>query len=72
VGARTPEDLAAYRVNGALDRTFDAYHQGGTIFFGPTLSTWFMLSNESAIIFNMNLMLPGVVFQPSLGYAMGI
>ena len=72
VAARTPADLAAYRVNGALDRTFDAYHQGGTIFFGPTLSTWFMLSNESAIIFNMNLMLPGVVFQPSLGYAMGI
>jgi hypothetical protein len=71
--ASTNEEIAAMReVNGAVDREFDAYHQGGSIFFGPTFSMWFMFSNESAFVFNLNVMLPNVVFQPSLGYAMGI
>jgi hypothetical protein len=42
------------------------------IFFGPTFSMWFLFSNESAFVFNLNVMFPEVVFQPSLGYAMGI
>ena len=71
--ASTAEEIALMRsMNGAVDREFDAYHQGGSIFFGPTFSMWFMFSNESAFVFNLNVMLPNVVFQPSLGYAMGI
>jgi hypothetical protein len=31
-----------------------------------------MFSNESGIVFNLNVMFPAVVFQPSIGYAMGI
>lgn len=71
--ASTNEEIALMReMNGAVDREFDAYHQGGSIFFGPTFSMWFMFSNESAFVFNLNVMFPNVVFQPSLGYAMGI
>jgi hypothetical protein len=71
--ASTTEEIALMRsMNGAVDREFDAYHQGGAIFFGPAFSMWFMFSNESALVFNVNVMLPNVVIQPSLGYAMGI
>ncbi|HVR20343.1 MAG TPA: hypothetical protein VMS65_11620, partial [Polyangiaceae bacterium] len=56
----------------AVERELDAYHQGGKIFFGPTLTLQHMFSNESAIVFNLNVMFPNVVFQPSIGYAMGI
>jgi hypothetical protein len=56
----------------AVERELDAYHQGGAIFFGPTFTVMHMFSNESAVVFNLNVMLPNVVFQPSIGYAMGI
>ena len=71
-GFTTQAQLDAAPASGAVVRTFDAYHQGGSIFFGPTLSMWFMFSNESAFVFNLNVMLPNVTFQPSIGYAMGI
>jgi hypothetical protein len=32
----------------------------------------FALANDSAIVFNLNTMFPDVVFQPTLGYAMGL
>ena len=56
----------------AVERQLDAFHEGGTIFFGPTLTIQHMFSNESAIVFNLNVMFPNVVFQPSIGYAMGL
>jgi hypothetical protein len=70
--AKSVEALAAMRQAGAADVNFDAYYQGKSIFFGPALSMWFMFSNESALVFNLNVTFPTVVFQPSLGYAMGI
>jgi hypothetical protein len=56
----------------AVYRDFDAYYQGGSIFFGPTMTMMFLFSNESAMVFNLNVMLPTVTFEPSIGYAMGI
>jgi hypothetical protein len=32
----------------------------------------YAFSNDSAMIFNLNIMLPDVVIQPSLGYVMAI
>ena len=70
-GFKTVPEMNVARANGAVDRTFDAYHQGSSIFFGPALALWFMFTNESAFVFNLDVMLPEVVFEPSLGYAMG-
>jgi hypothetical protein len=70
---RTKMEIDAKKATGAaVTRPLDAYRQGGAIFFGPTLTMMFMFSNESALVFNLNLMFPDVTFQPSLGYAMGI
>jgi hypothetical protein len=70
---RTKMEIDAKKATGAaVTRPLDAYRQGGSIFFGPTFTMMFMFSNESAFVFNLNLMFPEVTFQPSLGYAMGI
>jgi hypothetical protein len=69
----TQAEIDAKRAAGAaVVRDLDAYHQGDAIFFGPALTLMHMFSNESAIVFNLNVMFPAVVFQPSIGYAMGI
>jgi hypothetical protein len=70
---RTKAEIDAKKASGAaVTRPLDAYRQGGSIFFGPTLTMMFLFSNESAFVFNLNVMFPDVTFQPSLGYAMGI
>lgn len=56
----------------AVRRTLNAFRSGGKFFFGPTLMMVFALSNESAVVFNLNAMLPEVVFEPTIGYAMGL
>jgi hypothetical protein len=69
----TQGEIDAKKAAGAaVDRELDAYFQGGAIFFGPTFTLQYLFSNESAFVFNLNVMLPNVVFQPSIGYAMGI
>lgn len=56
----------------AVRKTLNAYRQGSKGFFGPSLMMVFAITNESAIIFNLNTMFPDVVFEPTLGYAMGL
>jgi hypothetical protein len=56
----------------AVQRVLNAYRSGSRFFFGPTLHTVFALANDSAIVVNVNVMFPDVVFQPSLGYEMGL
>jgi hypothetical protein len=56
----------------AVQRVLNAYRSGTRFFFGPTLHTVFALANDSAIVFNLNVMFPDVVFQPSLGYEMAL
>jgi len=69
----TQAEMDAKRAMGAaVDRELDAYRHGGSVFFGPTLTLMHMFSNESAFVFNLNVMFPAVVFEPSIGYAMGI
>jgi len=54
----------------AIKGNLDAYQKGGSFFFGPTLQTMYAFSNDSGMMFNIDVMLPDVVLQPSLGYAM--
>jgi hypothetical protein len=56
----------------AVQRVLNAYRSGTRFFFGPTLHTVFALANDSAIIVNINVMFPDVVFQPTLGYEMAL
>jgi hypothetical protein len=56
----------------AVQRVLNAYRSGSRFFFGPTLHTVFALANDSAIVVNINVMFPDVVFQPSLGYEMAL
>ena len=56
----------------AVKGTLDAYQKGSSIFFGPTLQTMYAFSNDSAMIFNLNVMLPDVVLEPSIGYVMAL
>ena len=69
----TQAEIDAKKAMGsAVERELDAYFQGKSVFFGPTLTLQYLFSNESAFVFNLNVMFPSVVFQPSIGYAMGI
>jgi hypothetical protein len=56
----------------AIKRVLNAYRSGTRFFFGPTLHTVFALANDSAIVFNLNVMFPDVVFEPTLGYEMAL
>ncbi|HEY3496493.1 MAG TPA: hypothetical protein VGK73_17460, partial [Polyangiaceae bacterium] len=56
----------------AVRKTLNAYRAGSKGFFGPALMMVFALSNDSALVFNLNTLFPDVVFQPTLGYAMGL
>jgi hypothetical protein len=56
----------------AVRKTLNAYREGSKGFFGPSLMMVFALANDSAIVFNLNTMFPDVVFEPTLGYAMGL
>jgi hypothetical protein len=50
----------------------DVYRHGSAAFFGPTLGFVYALANDSGIQFNVNMMLPEVAFEPTLGYVMGL
>ncbi|MFO7180767.1 MAG: hypothetical protein DIU78_018845 [Pseudomonadota bacterium] len=67
--AMTDAQLVPYAQFG---RKLTAYHSGSKLFFGPTAHVLYALSNESAIAFTLNVMLPDVVFQPSVGYQLGL
>lgn len=56
----------------AVQRVLNAYRSGTRFFFGPTLHSVFALANDSAIVFNLNVMFPDVVFEPTLGYEMAL
>ena len=58
--------------NQAVRKTLNAYRSGTKGFFGPALMLVFAVSNDSAIVFNLNTMFPDVVFEPTLGYAIGL
>jgi hypothetical protein len=68
----TPMGLAGLTAEQAELKKLDAYRQGKSIFFGPTIGFVTALSNESGIQFNLNLMFPEVVIEPSVGYVMGL
>jgi hypothetical protein len=53
-------------------RVLNAYRSGSRFFFGPTLHMVFALANDSAIVVNVNAMLPDVVIEPTLGYEMAL
>jgi hypothetical protein len=56
----------------AVRRVLNAYRSGSRFFFGPTLHMVFALANDSAIVVNVNAMLPDVVIEPTLGYEMAL
>ncbi len=74
----TASELNAYLLpdgNGdvrAVQRVLNAYRSGSHFFFGPTLHMVFALANDSAIVFNLNVMFPDTVFEPTLGYEIGL
>lgn len=49
-----------------------AYRSGAKFFAGPTFMVMYALSEESAIVGNMNVMFPDLVFAPSVGYMLGL
>ncbi|HLV67252.1 MAG TPA: hypothetical protein VKY73_15630 [Polyangiaceae bacterium] len=53
-------------------RNLTAYHSGPKVFFGPTAHVQYALSNESALAFTLNVMFPDIVFQPTIGYHLGL
>jgi hypothetical protein len=74
VAAKTKDEVNAYLSdpNQAVLRKLDAYRSGAPFFFGPTLTMLFALTNEAAIVVNINAMFPDITFEPSVGYQMGI
>jgi hypothetical protein len=74
VAAKTKDEVNAYLSdpNQAVLRKLDAYRSGAPFFFGPTLTMLFALTNEAAIVVNLNTMFPDISFEPSVGYQMGI
>lgn len=68
----TPADLANGLPAGATIRTLDAYRKGSKFFFGPTIGYIIAFSNEAALSFNVNVMFPDLVFEPTVGYVMGL
>jgi len=69
---KTPDQLAAGDTAGAVSKKLDAYRTGSAVFFGPTIGAVYALANDSGIQLNLNFMLPDGVFQPSLGYVLGL
>lgn len=70
--ASTPAELKMLDPATATAYKLAAYRSGSRFFFGPALRLMFALSNESAIVLNVNTMLPNVTFEPTLGYEMGL
>ena len=65
--------LNGYLMNGeAAIRHVEAYRSGAPFFFGPTIMLMYALTNDAAIIFNVNAMFPDVAIQPSVGYQMAL
>ncbi|HET9955404.1 MAG TPA: hypothetical protein VFQ61_12905, partial [Polyangiaceae bacterium] len=56
----------------AAIKRFDAFRDGSSFGFGPTLGLYTALANDSALNFNLNLVLPNMAFQLSAGYLMGL
>ena len=56
----------------ATPRDLNAFRSGTRFFFGPTLHSVFALANDSAIVFNLMVMFPDVVIEPTLGYELAL
>jgi hypothetical protein len=69
---KTLTNASQFTQGDAVVRKFDAYKEGSTAFFGPTIGFIMALSNEAGIAANLNVMLPDLVFEPSVGYVMGL
>ncbi len=53
--------------------TLNAYRKGAGGFIGPTVGFLYAFTSESALQFNVNVMLPDtLIIEPSLGYVMGL
>jgi hypothetical protein len=65
-----PGDAAPAGISGTTK--VDAYKTGSSLFFGPTIGFMYALANDSAIAVNLNVMFPDLVFEPSIGYALGL
>ena len=74
VAAKTKEEVNMYLADPtkAQLKTLDAYRSGAPFFFGPTLTMLFALTNEAAIVVNVNAMFPDITIEPTVGYAMGL
>jgi hypothetical protein len=71
IGAQQ-KDLTMLDPMVATPYSLKAYHSGSRFFFGPALKLMFAISNEAAVVLNVNTMLPNVTFEPTLGYEMGL
>lgn len=56
----------------AVRRRLNAYRSGSPLFFGPTFMMRYAFSNESALVFTLNAMLPDVTLGATVGYAIGL
>jgi hypothetical protein len=72
LNAATPAALSMLNPAVATAYRLDAYRSGSRFFFGPALKLMFAISNESAVVLNLNTMFPNVTFQPTLGYELGL
>jgi hypothetical protein len=50
----------------------DAYRKGSKLFLGPAVGYVYAFTNDQGIQFNLNVMLPDLVFEPSVGYVFGL
>lgn len=57
---------------GVRELEVDAYRKSSSLFFGPTLGYIYALSDGHALQLNLNVMFPDVVFEPSIGYTIGL
>ncbi|HET9930649.1 MAG TPA: hypothetical protein VFQ35_08175 [Polyangiaceae bacterium] len=56
----------------ARQLTLNAYRKGSGGFVGPTLGFLYAFTSESALQFNVDVMLPDFIIAPTLGYVMGL
>lgn len=59
-------------VGNAVPLPLDAFGTGSKFFFGPTAGFYYAFTNDQGLNVNLNLMLPDMVIEPSVGYVMGL
>jgi hypothetical protein len=65
-------DQSQIMLGQAQVKELTAYRSGKKFFFGPTFTLMWAITNESAVVFNTNVMFPDLVIAPSVGYMLGL